>query len=73
MSERWADLLKFFEPAHTERPHDPNITVFLAFARAQNGDLEGARNLLRSLDELPEENEIVDRCAVGERFAHWGA
>jgi len=65
MSERWADLLKFIEPAHTERPHDPNITAFLAFARAQNGDLEEARSLLRSLNDLPEENEIVDLVLLG--------
>ena len=64
-SERWADLLKFFEPAHTDRPHDPDITIFLAFARAQSGDLEGARNLLRSLNELPVESEFVDLALLG--------
>ncbi len=64
-------MLKFFEPAHTDRPHDPNITIFLAFARAQNGDLEGAGSLLRSLDELPEENEFVELALLAGASLTW--
>jgi hypothetical protein len=59
-SERWAELTKFLEEVHTARRHDAGTRIFLAYARTQSGDIEGAHDLLRSLDELPEEDEAFD-------------
>lgn len=59
-SERWAELTKLLEEVHTARRHDAGTRIFLAYARTQSGDIEGAHDLLRSLDELPEEDEAFD-------------
>jgi TPR repeat protein len=58
--DRLGELTKVLEQARTLRPHDPATAVFLASARAQSGNLKGARDLLDQMGELPEENEMVD-------------
>jgi tetratricopeptide (TPR) repeat protein len=68
-SERWADLTNLLEQAHLVRPHALNTTIFLAGAREQNGDTQGAHDLLHSMDGLPEENEIVDAVLLQTAFA----
>jgi TPR repeat protein len=57
---RWVELTKVLEQARADHPHDPATAVFLAAARAQSGNLKGARELLDQMGELPEENETVD-------------
>ena len=71
-SERWTELSALLKDARASRPDAEFIRVFLADALAQTGDLKGAHDLLDSLEDLPEEDEMVDKAllqaalAVGE-------
>ena len=50
-----------FSSRLTPTAHDTGTTtILLACARAQSGDIEGARELLADVKDLPEEDETVD-------------
>ncbi len=57
-SERWPALAAILKDAHARRPEAEFIQILLADALAQTGDRAGARVLLDSFEELPEEEEL---------------
>jgi len=58
--KRWADLAVLLRQAWADRPDDAAAPVLLAAALSQAGDLEGARDLLDEIEDLPGEGDIVD-------------
>lgn len=60
MSQQWEELLGILEQAHAIRPDNTDITILLAAAKGQSGEVEDADKLLEGITDLPEEDEMVD-------------
>jgi TPR repeat protein len=59
-TKRWVDLRNVLEQAHAARPGESWTRILLAYRRAEDNDIDEARDLLRDIDTLPEENEVTD-------------
>ncbi len=55
------DTAPLLEEAFRLHPNDEQIKIFLASARAFKDDVDGARELLITLEELPPEDEYLDQ------------
>lgn len=60
VEQRWEDLRPILEAAHTARPENSDTLILLAGTRALCGDLEGTRELLNAVVDLPETNLCLD-------------
>jgi tetratricopeptide (TPR) repeat protein len=59
-ASRWGDLRPILEQAHTDRPEELTTTIFLACCQAKQGDLKAARELLNTVDDLPEDDDLAN-------------
>ncbi|HLP77564.1 MAG TPA: tetratricopeptide repeat protein, partial [Candidatus Paceibacterota bacterium] len=62
---RWDDLEKILEQACADRPDELTTTIFLACCRAEKGELKAARELLRTVKELPEDDNLANVALLG--------
>lgn len=68
-AERWTDLTRILEQARKDRPDDTKTIIFLACARVRAGDNQAASELLRLVDELPDDNTTADLALLQAAFS----